>query len=95
MKIKTTIYVHFQKYTWEDKGSYQVYSFKANDDGDRTFICEQEIEIEIEIPDNYDPTAQQIAALEAQKEKAMFNFNKTVMDINTRISKLQALEYTA
>ena len=92
MKIKTTVYVHFQKFQWEDKGSYQVYSFKANDDADRTFICEQEIEIEV--PDNYDPTAQKIAALEAQKAKAMSDFNKTVMEINTRISKLQALEYT-
>ena len=92
MKIKTTVYVHFQKYEWED-GTYQVYSFKANDDDTRTFVCEQEIEIEV--PDNYDPTAQQIAALEAQKEKAMSDYNQTVMEINARISKLQALEYTA
>jgi hypothetical protein len=93
MKITTKVYVHFQKYEWEDEGSYQVYSFKANDDADRTFICEQEVEIEV--PDDYDPTAQRIAALEAQKEKAMSEYNQTVMDINARISKLQALEYTA
>jgi hypothetical protein len=94
MKIKTTVYVHFQKYEWEEKGTYQIYSFKANDDDEnRTFVCEQEIEIEV--PDNYDPTAQMIAALEAQKEKAMLDYSKTVMEINTRISKLQALEYTA
>jgi len=93
MKIKITIYIHFQKYEWETEGTYQVYSFKASDDDTRTFVCEQQIEIEV--PDNYDPTAQQIAALEAQKARAMSDFNKTVMDINIRISKLQALEYTA
>jgi len=93
MKIKITIYIHFQKYEWETEGTYQVYSFKANDDDTRTFVCEQQIEIEV--PDNYDPTAQQIAALEAKKARAMSDFNKTVMDINTRISKLSALEYTA
>jgi len=93
MKIKANVYVHFQKYEWEDEGTYQVYSFKANDDDARTFVCEQEIEIEV--PDNYDPTAQKIAALEAQKAKAMSDFNNTVMNINARISKLQALEYTA
>jgi hypothetical protein len=93
MKIKTTIYVYFQKYTWQDKGVYQVFSYKYYDDENRTFVSEHEIELEV--PDNYDPTAQKIAALEAQKEKAMSDFNKTVMDINTRISKLQALEYTA
>jgi len=92
MKIKTTVYIHFHKYLWEDEGTYEVFSFKAKDEADRTFVCEQEIEIEV--PDNYDPTAQMIAALEAQKEKAMSDFNKTVMEINARISKLQALEYT-
>ncbi len=92
MKIKTTVYVHYQKYGWDNAGTYQVYSFKASDDDTRTFVCEQEIEVEI--PDNYDPTAQMIAALEAEKEKAMSDYNKTVMEINTRISKLQALEYT-
>jgi len=93
MKIQTTIYVYYQKYDWDTEGTYQVYSFKASDDDTRTFVCEQQIEIEV--LDNYDPTAQQIAALEAQKARAMSDFNKTVMDINIRISKLQALEYTA
>jgi hypothetical protein len=93
MKITTKVYVHFQKYEWDKEGIYQVYSFKANDDDTRTFVCEQEVEIKV--PDNYDPTPQKIAALEAEKAKAMSDFNKTVMDINTRISKLSALEYTA
>lgn len=93
MKIKTTIYVYYQKYDWDKEGTYQVYSFKANDDDTRTFVCEQKMEIEV--PDNYDPTAQKIAALEKQKVKAMSDFNETVMKINTQISKLQALEYTA
>jgi hypothetical protein len=92
MKIKTTIYIHFNKFEWENEGTYQIFSFKASDDDTRTFVCEQEIEVEI--PDNYDPTAQMIAALEAKKERAMSDFNNTVMEINTRISKLQALEYT-
>ena len=93
MKIKTTIYIHFQKYEWQDKGVYQVFSWKAEDDETRTFVCEQEIEIEV--PDSYDPTAQQIAALGAQKVKAMSDYNETVREINIRISKLQALEHKA
>ena len=93
MKIKITVYVYFQKFEWDKEGTYQVYSFKFKDDDTRTFVCEQEVELEV--PDNYDPTAQKIAALEAQKARAMADFNKTVLEINTRISKLQALEYTA
>ena len=93
MKITTTVYIYFQKYDWEKEGTYQAFSFKPNDDDTRTYVSEQQIEVEV--PDNYDPTAQKIAALEAQKARAMSDFNKTVMDINTRISKLQALEHTA
>ena len=47
------------------------------------------------MPDNYDPTAQQLAALQKEKEKAQEEFSKKVASINERISKLQALEYTA
>jgi hypothetical protein len=93
MKIKTTVYVYFQKYTWQDKGIYQVFSYKYDDDENRTFVCEQEIEVEV--PENYDPTAQKIASLESQKQNAMLHYNDTVMEINDRISKLTALEYTA
>ena len=92
MKIKIAVYVYFQKYTWQDKGIYQVFSYKYDDDENRTFVCEQEIEVEV--PENYDPTAQKIASLESQKQNAMLHYNDTVMEINERISKLQALEYT-
>ena len=93
MKIKTTIYVYYQKYDWDTEGTYQVFPFKANYDESRTFVCEQEVEIEV--PDNYDPTPQKIAALEAEKAKVMADYQKSVTEINTRINKLQALEYTA
>ena len=93
MKIKTTIHIHFQKYTWEDKGEFQIFSFKLEDSDYRTYVGPQEIEIEV--PNDYDPRAQQIAALEKQRTKVMADYQKSVMEINDRISKLQALEYTA
>ena len=93
MKIKTTVYIHYQKYEWEDKGEYLVYSHKFDDTDYRAHICEQEIEIEV--PDDFDPRAQQIAALEKQKQKVMAEYQKTVTEINERINKLQAIEHTA
>jgi len=93
MKVKTTIHIHFIKYLWEEKGEYIVFSQKLDDCEHRTYIGEQEIEIEV--PDDYDPTAQQIAALQKEKEKAQEEFSKKVASINERISKLQAIEYTA
>jgi len=92
MKIKTTLHIYFCKYSWEIEGKFVPFAYKV-DSENYTYVCQQEIELEV--PDNYDPRAQQIAALEAQKTKAMADYQKSVTEINERISKLQALEYTA
>ena len=92
MKVKTIAHIYHQQYSWENQGSYTIFSFKVEDTEHRTYVGEQEIEIEV--PDNYDPRAQKIAALEQHKQKVMADFQKTVDLINERISKLQALEYT-
>jgi hypothetical protein len=93
MKIKTTIHIFHSQYSWEEKGEYLVFYAKIPDDDSRTYVGEQEIEIEV--PDNYDPRAQQIAALEKHKQKVMADFQRSVDGINEKISKLQALEYKA
>jgi len=93
MKIKITAHIHYANWDWEEKGQFQIFFCKLDDDDYRTYVGEQEVEIEV--PDNYDPRAQQIAALEKQKKKVMADFQKSVAEINERISNLQALEYTA
>lgn len=93
MKIKTQIHVYFSKYSWEKQGEYLVLYAKIDDSEHQNYVCSQEIEIEV--PEDFDPRAQKIAALEKQKQKAMADYQKSVTDINDRISKLQALEYTA
>jgi hypothetical protein len=93
MQVKTTVHVHYQKYSFDEKGEFQVFSFKLEDCDHRVYVGPQEIEIEV--PDKFDPRAQQIAALEQQKQKVMAEYQKTVTEINNRISNLQALEYTA
>ena len=91
--ISIPMYVYFDKYSWDTEGYYSAYSFKLDDTESRTFVCQQDVEFKV--PENYDPTAQKIAALEAEKEKAHLAFTKSVTSINERISKLQALEYAA
>jgi GH35 family endo-1,4-beta-xylanase len=89
MKIKITVHIHHQKYEWEDKGEYLIYSHKFDDTEYRAHICEQEIEVEV--PDDFDPRTQQIAALEAEKKRVMAEYQKTVTEITERINKLQAI----
>ena len=90
MKVKVTIHIFYSQYAWEEKGEYTVFYAKIPDDDARTYVGQQEIEIEV--PDNYDPRAQKIAALEKHKQKVMADYQKTVTEINARISKLQAIE---
>jgi hypothetical protein len=92
MKVKTTAHIYFAQYAWEKEAKYQIYPFKIDDMDHLTYVSTQEIEIKV--PDNYDPRSQKIAALEAQKKKVMADYQKTVNEINERISKLQAIEYT-
>ena len=92
MKIKLTAHIHYRKHSWEKEGSYQILYIALPDDESLTYICAQEVEIEV--PDNYDPRAQQITALERKRQKVMADYQAMVTDINEKISKLQALEYT-
>jgi len=93
MKVKTTVHIFYNQFSWQNEGDYTVYSCKLEDNESRTYVGEQEIEIEV--PDDYDPRAQKIAALERYKQKVMADYQKTVTEINERISNLQAIEYTA
>ena len=86
------MYVYFQKYSYQTKGSYAAYSFRAEDTENLTFIRQQDVEFEI--PEDYDPTAQKLAALVAEKDKVNAEFAESIFRINERISKLQALEFT-
>ena len=92
MKIKTTVHIHYSKHEWEKEGEYLVYSCKLDDNSYRAHVCEQEIEIEV--PDDFDPRAQQIAALLDEKKRVMAEYQKTVTQINERINKLQAIEHS-
>ena len=93
MKIKLTAFLHFRKYAWQKDGEYQIFYARLPDDDTLSYVCEQEVEIEM--PDNYDPRTQQIFALEKKKLEVMAHYQNIVTDMNERISKLQALEYTA
>jgi hypothetical protein len=93
MKIKLTAHIHYSKRHWQDEGEFQICYIRLDDDDQRTYVGEQEVEVEV--PDNYDPRPGQIAALEKQRTKVMADYQKMVTEINARISNLQALEYKA
>ena len=57
----------------------------------RVFVKEQDVEIEV--PDDFDPRPQQVAALEAEKQKARAEFHARVTEIDRKIQSLLAIEH--
>lgn len=51
------------------------------------------LEFEYELPEGWDPTAAQVAALNKQKDALTAEFHRRVAQINDQISKLQALPF--
>lgn len=47
--------------------------------------------VTLPIPEDFNPVAVEVGALEARKLKALADYQRTVAEINTRLSKLQAI----
>jgi hypothetical protein len=88
MKIKVTVYTFYQKYTWDTEGRYVVYSLKINCDANNTFICEQEVEIDI--PDNFDMAQEQISTLVKRKEKINDEYIKAIATIDDQLDAIKS-----
>lgn len=87
MKVSHEIYVHASKYNEE---GYTVFDFDASNNG---YILINKQTVELDIPDDFDPTATQIAMLNKQIEKAEKEFSDRVTKLKEEISKLQAISY--
>ncbi len=59
----------------------------------RVFVTEHTTTVEV--PDDFDPRPQQVAALEAEKQKARAEFQKRITEIDRQIQSLMAIEGAA
>ena len=96
--MKRTIkgYVTYTKRAWETQPEINFFNFDPRKESHMVdYVVVKQQEIEIEVPDDFDPRPAQIKALEAQQQKARADFEKLCTDIQRQISELQALEHTA
>jgi hypothetical protein len=70
-----------------------IWKCRVDDEDDCIYIGAQTVTVEV--PDNFNPVPAQVAALEAEKSKALAAYQKTVADINERLSKLLAITHEA
>lgn len=96
MKKKANVYFHmaygcdYANSDYEEKWRPAVKSYEHEDEK-CIFICNRDVIFDL--PDGFDPTPKQVAALEKQKLAALAAYQQTVAEINDKLSKLQAIEF--
>lgn len=71
--------------------TFHIYSCKLDSLG----LYVGPIKVTYDVPADWNPVADEIAKLQAQKKQALEDFQRTVAQINERLSKLQAIEVAA
>ena len=89
--VKVTGHVYEMRYPSDTKSTFIVLSSNKMADDWYTYVGP--LNVDYTIPADYNPTAQQIAALQAKRDAAAREFAATVKAIDERLSKLQAISF--
>ena len=91
MKKTLKGFLHFSTDKWS-YGELALYKIDASDIDGMGCLLIKPIEIEVDVPDDFDPRPAQIAALKTQQKKAAADFHAMNNEIMRQINELQALE---
>ena len=90
MKKTLKGFLHYSTSTYTS--GYEVWPLEiVNSDG---LIFVKEIDVDVEVPDDYDPRPAQIAALQEKQNQAAADFQAFTTETMRQINELQALEMT-
>jgi len=91
--VKGYVFMHFDYLPDFSAKGWQpdVWTCKVDETDERIFI--REIDIAVDVPDDFDPVPRQVAVLEKQKRDAMDAYQRQVTEINEKLSKLLSLTY--
>ena len=85
-------FISYNTNEWAGKERFSFDSFKMETGG---YVNVGPYTVEIQVPDYFDPRGKQVEQLQAEKKKAMADFQALVTSIDRKISELTALEHTA
>jgi len=92
-RLKTlTVHVHYYK-DYSGKDAFSVASFDQSKYTNE-YIHIGTTELVYLIPEEFNPTALQVSALEREKIKVINQFQARIKEIEDQISKLTAIEHT-
>ena len=95
MKVKLTGHVAYVKYSWETEGKYVLMAAPVTWADPAYTNVGVSTEVEVDIPDEFNPKLMQLESLHKQKQELIKKFDETVARVNKQISELQAIEHTA
>ena len=90
MKVTIKGFINYKKDGWREGNDYHFYKYDMSEHG---YVTVMPHEIEVEIPDDFDPRPHQVAAFIAEKQKARADFLKRVTEIDRQIQSLLAIEH--
>lgn len=86
MKQTFTMHLYWNKYS-----GFQLFATDTlKGDGYNCYI--HPVEVEVEVPDDFDPKAAEVAALRAEEVKLRAAYQARVTEIHRRINSLLAIE---
>ena len=74
-----------------DKSPFRFVTYEPRPSGDQILVSPASIEVEV--PDDFNPTAGQIASLTAQRQEITAEFTKKLAQVDHEIGKLLSLEH--
>ena len=92
MKITLKSVLHWHKYSWQDESEYQLYPSDMSTCGPE-YVPIKEVEVEVEIPADFDPAPQQIAALKQKKQEILAEAHIKAENIEQQIQSLLCIEH--
>lgn len=75
---------------WDEGHQFRFFTHKMDEHGFATVMPHT---LEVELPDDFDPRAKHVEALQAEKTKAMADFQNRMTEIDRQISELTAIEF--
>ena len=84
-------FITYKKSEWESKASVNFYNFKPAAEHFPDLVVVGEHSFEVEVPDDFNPTPLQVAALQAQKKALRLKLADELRVIDDRISKLTCI----
>jgi hypothetical protein len=81
--------VHYCKDAWGGEVAYEIFPFDMTKHGGRAVVGT--FEFEFEVPDEFNPVSQMVAALEEQKRQIRLRLAGELAHIDQQISKLTCL----